>query len=66
MYEATYAALARLTAGERVRFEGGESSLFLLNARQTKLLETAQKLRDARAKLGKAEAGLFWAAGLLQ
>jgi outer membrane protein TolC len=66
LYTASAEAQSRLASGERIRFEGGESTLFLMNARQAKLLETTQKLQETRAKLGKAEAGLFWAAGMLQ
>ena len=65
LWEASLAAQERLTAGEIIRFEVGESTLFIVNARQSKLLETAQKLQETRAKLGKAEAALYNAAALL-
>jgi outer membrane protein TolC len=65
LWEASLEAQERLTSGEMIRFEVGESTLFLVNARQSKLLETAQKLRETRAKLGKAEAALYNAAALL-
>ncbi len=65
IWEASLEAQQRLTAGEIIRFEVGESTLFVVNSRQSKLLETAQKLQEARAKLGKAEAALYNAAALL-
>lgn len=55
----------RLFNGERMRFEIGESTLFLLNSRQNKMIETAQKIAELSAKLGKAKAGVYFAAGLL-
>jgi outer membrane protein TolC len=54
-----------LQRGEETRFFNGESSLFLVNARETKVLEAAQKLVEAKVKLLKTVAGLQWAAGLL-
>jgi outer membrane protein TolC len=65
LWEQSFAAYERLLQGEIIRFENGESTLFLINARQSKLLEASQKLLDIYAKRGKAEAGLYWAAGLL-
>ncbi len=55
----------RLYQGERLRFETGESSLFLLNARQSKVLETAQKLVELKAKWQKAYVSLLWSSGTL-
>ncbi len=65
LWEESYAAYDRLLQGEATRFENGESTLFLINARQAKLLEASQKLLDIYAKRGKAEAALYWAAGIL-
>ena len=65
LWEASLEAQQRLTSGEIIRFQVGESTLFVVNSRQSKLLETAQKLQEARAKLGKAEAALYNAAALL-
>lgn len=56
----------RLFQGEKIRFEAGESTLFLLNARENKVLETTQKLTELRAKWQKSYAGLLWAAGILK
>lgn len=55
----------KLYQGERLKFETGESSLFLLNARQTKVLETSQKLIELKAKWQKAYISLLWSSGTL-
>lgn len=55
----------KLFLGERMRFEAGESTLFLLNSRENKVLESAQKLFELRAKWQKSFSGLLWAAGSL-
>lgn len=64
--EQAYNNYVKLFQGERLRFEVGESTLFLLNTRETKVLETAQKLFELRAKWHKSYAGLLWAAGQLR
>jgi outer membrane protein TolC len=57
-----YMALQR---GEEIRFQGGESSLFLVNVRENKALESLQKLQELRAKYLIAVNSLQWAAGNL-
>lgn len=57
---------ARLFRGEDTRFRVGESSLFLLNSRENKLLEARQKLAETRAKYYLSRISLRWAAGQLQ
>ena len=52
-----------LRNGEVVRFENGESSLFLVNAREVKLMEAQLKLYALRAKYAKAKTMLYWSAG---
>ncbi len=52
--------------GENTRFNAGESTIFMVNTRELKLLETLQKLVDIKAKYRKAYAGMFYAAGTLQ
>jgi outer membrane protein TolC len=59
---ANYATLQR---GEDVKFNTGESSLFLVNAREQKTLEARQKLVQLEAKNRRALASLRWAAGVL-
>ncbi|MBK7885697.1 MAG: TolC family protein [Chitinophagaceae bacterium] len=55
-----------LFSGEDTRFKGGESTLFLLNSRENKVLETFQKLIELRFKLNKSLVALQWAAGQLR
>ena len=57
-----YQALQR---GEEIRFQAGESSLFLINARENKTLEALQKLQELKAKYYKTGNTLQWAAGLM-
>lgn len=58
----SYATLQR---GEEVKFANGESSLFLVNAREIKTLEARQKLLELQSKEQKAAASTLWAAGSL-
>ncbi len=53
----------RLRNGEVQKFEAGESSLFLINSRETKLIEAQVKLIDLHGKYEKEKAALIWAAG---
>ena len=57
-----YNALLR---NELLRFNNGESSLFLVNSRENKVLEIRQKIIELEMKLMKANYTLNWAAGLL-
>lgn len=52
-----------LRNGEQIRFESGESSLFLINSREVKFLEAQLKLYALRTKYAKAKTTLYWAAG---
>lgn len=52
-----------LLLGERELFANGESSLFVINSRQTKLIEAQQKLLALQSKYQKALAALLWALG---
>ncbi|WP_025608970.1 TolC family protein [Pontibacter actiniarum] len=52
-----------LRDGELIRFQNGESSLFLINSREVKLLEAQAKLYAMRTKYAKAKTTLYWAAG---
>ncbi|WP_448519133.1 TolC family protein [Rhodoflexus sp.] len=52
-----------LLRGEQIKFLNGESSLFLLNSREEKLLEGEQKFVDFQFKYAKSFAELLWAAG---
>jgi outer membrane protein TolC len=58
----------RMLRGENQRFEAGESSLFLVNAREVTWLESRMRLVDLAARLRKAhftldhDAGTLWSA----
>jgi len=53
----------QLLKGEIKKFENGESSLFLVNSRQSKLIESQLKQASLKSKLQKEKALLYWAAG---
>ncbi len=63
--EKAYKNYQLLQRGEEIRFMAGESSLFLINARENKTLEALQKLQELKAKYFKTENALLWAAGVL-
>lgn len=52
-----------LRDGEYRRFLNGESSLFLINTQETKLIESQIKLESQKMKFEKARATLSWAVG---
>lgn len=54
----------RLLDGEKQKFEAGSSSIFYMNVREGKYLESYIKLYKARAQYAKSLAELKWAAGL--
>jgi outer membrane protein TolC len=54
-----------LLRNETLRFTNGESSLFLVNSRENKVLEIEQKTIELQVKLLKAKYSLDWAAGIL-
>lgn len=54
---------ARLRTGEQTRFEGGESSVFLLNSREAALVSARLKLAELQAKYAQVQATLRWATG---
>lgn len=53
-----------LQRGEEVRFQNGESSLFLINTRELKTIEAEQKIIELRSKAQKAAVALRWSVGL--
>lgn len=59
---ANFAALQR---GEELKFNNGESSLFLINTREQKTIEAKQKLLALQAKKMQARVNTEWATGLL-
>jgi outer membrane protein TolC len=52
-----------LVGGEIEKFRNGESSLFLVNSREGKLLEAEAKRIELQFKYAKTRATLLWAAG---
>ena len=65
IYENAYLNYQTLFRGEDTRFKAGESSLFLLNTRENKVLEALQKLVELKTKFYKTQIALQWAAGQL-
>lgn len=63
--EKAYRNFFALQRAEETRFAIGESSLFLINARENKTLEALQKLQELRTKYAVTVNALKWAAGLL-
>lgn len=63
--ELAYINYVRLQRAEEIRFQIGESSLFLINTRENKTLEALQKLQELRTKYLITLNELQWAAGIL-
>lgn len=53
-----------LRNAEEIRFENGESSLFLVNTRERSLIEAQIKLAELRAKYVKSQITLQWSSGV--
>ena len=66
MQNSLVANITALQKGEETRFFNGESSLFLINARELKTIETKQKLIELKSKNRKALVSLKWSAGLFK
>jgi outer membrane protein TolC len=66
IYEDAYRNYVRLFDAEQLKFSLGETTLFLLNTRENKALETLQKLLELKAKFYQSFANLNWASGQLQ
>ena len=56
---------ATLQRAEEVRFFSGESSLFLINTRENKVLEAQQKVIELQTKIAQTNIDVQWAAGTL-
>jgi len=61
-----YNNLQFLVRAEELKFQNGESSLFLINSRENKALEASQKLIELKTEYYKTLYALQWSAGLLQ
>jgi outer membrane protein TolC len=55
----------KLLEGEELKFTFGDSSIFLVNARETKLIETTEKLMETTFKLRKNKLKAEWLLGNL-
>lgn len=65
LYLSTTANYSKLLSGERTKFNSGESTLFIINSRELKLLETRMKFLESIAKYKISKTGMLWAAGIL-
>ncbi|MCW5906279.1 MAG: TolC family protein [Chitinophagales bacterium] len=63
LYTESINGFKNLFDGESTRFNNGESSLFLVNARENRYLEAQIKLRELQAKYYKTEAAVKWTIG---
>jgi outer membrane protein TolC len=54
-----------LLKGELIKFYNGDSNLFLVNARENKVIETAEKLISLQFKIIKSYYGAKWASGTI-
>jgi outer membrane protein TolC len=66
IFEDAYRNYVKLFEAEQLKFSLGETTLFLLNTRENKALETLQKLLELKAKFYQSFATLNWASGQLQ
>jgi|694.fasta_scaffold00238_14 outer membrane protein TolC len=63
LYQSNVQNLQKLLKAEETKFEIGESSMFLVNTRETKLLESQQKLAELKAKFFTKILAIQWATG---
>lgn len=63
LFEETLLGFKTLLDGEAIRFGNGESSLFLVNARENRYLDAQIKLLELQSKYYKTEAAVKWASG---
>lgn len=55
-----------LLRNELLKFKNGESSLFMINSRESKVIEMQQKIIELKVKYDKARYATEWSAGLLK
>lgn len=56
----------QLLLAEKLKFDNGESSLFMINTRESKLLESELKLADYKLKFAKCVLGIIYLNGNLE
>ncbi|MEQ8703106.1 MAG: TolC family protein [Phaeodactylibacter sp.] len=65
LYEGAVQNYNTLLEAEYIKFDLGESSIFLVNSREQKLIDAQLKLTELRGKFFKTRQKLEWAAGRL-
>jgi len=66
LYQSNVNNLQRLLRVEEEKFSIGESSMFLVNSRETKLLESQQKLAELKSKFFTKLLAVQWASGQIR
>lgn len=66
IYEDAYRNYVKVFDAEQLKFSLGETTLFLLNTRENKVLEVLQKLLELKTKFYQSLASLNWASGALR
>jgi outer membrane protein TolC len=64
--QSMYSNYQALLRNEELKFSQGESSLFIINSRETKALELLEKQIELRIKYFKSAYAIQWSAGMLQ
>lgn len=62
-YQILVGNLQALLQAEQRKFEAGESSIFLINSREQKLIETQLKFNKLQGEFAKNLLSVYWAAG---
>ncbi|MEZ4826675.1 MAG: TolC family protein [Bacteroidia bacterium] len=65
LFSQTVVNYERMLEAERQKFDIGESSLFLINSRQNKLIDARLKWLDLNAKYQKSSVSLLWSLGIV-
>jgi outer membrane protein TolC len=64
-YQVLLRNLQSLLQAEQRKFEVGESSIFLINSREQKLIETQLKFNKLQGEFAKDLLSVYWSAGRL-
>ncbi len=65
LYQSAVSNYTRLVRAEEIKFRAGESTLFLINSRQSKQIDAEAKLNELQQKRFKANMAFTWISGLL-
>ncbi len=65
LQENLYNNYYKLLQAEQIKYDNGESTLFLINSRETKTLDAQEKLIEIKTKYFKSFFSLKWSAGML-